>query len=69
MRFRPGSPDPDTGFRGEGLLAVETGTPAGTRVYAAAVAAHARGDVPSIRARLHRDHLVVRADGRSRSGR
>jgi alpha-galactosidase len=60
MRFRPGSPLPGTGFQAEGLLAVDTGTAAGTVVYAAG---GPDGEVPSIRARLHGDHLVVRATG------
>ncbi len=60
MRFRPGSPLPDAGFQGEGLLVVDPGDGGPVRTYAAA---DASVDVPSVRASLHGDRLLVTADG------
>jgi alpha-galactosidase len=48
------------GFAGEGLLAVDPGTGAPVRLFAAADPAR---DVPEIRAELRGDRLVVTADG------
>jgi alpha-galactosidase len=60
MRFRPGAALPANGFQGEGLLVVVPGDGEPVRTFAAA---DATVDVPSIRARLEGDRLVVAADG------
>lgn len=60
MRFRAGSGLPDRGFHAEGLLVVDPGTGAPARAYGAADAVN---DVPSIRAKLEGDRLVITADG------
>ncbi|TDN90800.1 glycoside hydrolase family 36 protein [Microbacterium sp. BK668] len=60
MRFRPGTAIPDEGVQGEGLLAVDPGDGAPTRVYATL---DASAQVPSIRAEWQGDHVTVRADG------
>lgn len=60
MRFRPEKPAPVDGFQGEGILAVDPGDGEAVRVYAAR--APALG-VPSLRASLDRDRLLVSADG------
>ena len=57
--FRPERPAPDTGFQGEGLLAVLT---AGGPVRAW-YAPDPWSAVPSIRCSVHDDRLVVSADG------
>jgi alpha-galactosidase len=59
MCCRPGRPGPEVGFQGEGLLAVDPGTGGPVEVFAAATA----GEVPSIRAQLDGERLVVTADG------
>lgn len=59
MRFRPESPIPAGGFQAEGLLVVDPGTGAPVRSYGAA---HAQDVVPTVRARLVGDRLVVEAD-------
>lgn len=58
MRYRPETPAPDTGFQGEGLLAVDTGSEV---VVVSAV--DATGAVPSIRASWTGSAVVVSADG------
>ncbi|HYO41142.1 MAG TPA: glycoside hydrolase family 36 protein [Nocardioidaceae bacterium] len=63
MRFRPGSPLPVAGFQGEGLLVVDPGNDGPVRTYAATDPGH---DVPSIRARLDGDRVMVSADGATR---
>lgn len=63
MRFRPETPAPAAGFQAEGLLVVEP-EPGRQRVYAAA---DPRTEIPSIRAELHGNRLVVSADGPVRS--
>ncbi len=60
MRFRPETPAPRGGFQAEGLLVVDPGTGSPSRVYAAR---DAHQEVPSIRADLVGDRLVVAADG------
>lgn len=61
MSFRPERPAPDTGFQGEGLLAVgASGVNGPTRTW---VATDPRRQVASIRARLDRGRLLVSADG------
>lgn len=60
MRFRPGAPLPADGVQGEGLLVLDPGTGAPVRSYGTL---DAREDVPSIRASLSGDRLVVSADG------
>jgi alpha-galactosidase len=60
MRFRAGAAPPESGFQGEGLLAVEPGGGEPIRVYAAP-GPHV--EVPSIRARLEGERLLVAADG------
>lgn len=57
--YRPGRPAPETGFQGEGLLAVDPGNGDAVTVFAV----ESRGDVPSIRAALVEGHLLVSADG------
>lgn len=58
MGWRPGKPAPEDGFQGEGLLAVET-PGGGVRVWYAPAPAR---EVPSIRARVAGDRIVVSAD-------
>jgi len=62
MRFRPGSVTPATGFQSEGVLVVDGGRTGQTTRYAPAPR---DGDmeVPSIRAKLVQDRLLVSADG------
>ena len=60
MRFRPGAPPPAEGVQGEGLLVVDAGTGEPVRAYGALDATSA---VPSVRAVLDGDRLVVTADG------
>lgn len=59
MAFRPGRPGPETGFQGEGLLAVvlPDGTAEGW------MAKDPTGEVPSIRAEVDDGRLAVSADG------
>jgi alpha-galactosidase len=59
MRFRAGTELPERGFQGSGLLVVDPGTGEPVRVYAAD---HSADDVPSIRAELVGDRLVVSTD-------
>ena len=59
MRFRAGTELPERGFEGAGLLVVDPGTGEPVRVYGAA---HSPDRVPSIRAELVGDRLVVSAD-------
>jgi len=65
MRFRPGTPLAPHGFQGEGLLVVDPGTGEPARVYGARDASE---HVPSIRAELSGDRLVVTADGAVTTG-
>jgi alpha-galactosidase len=58
MRFRPGTPLPDEGVQGEGLLVVDPGDGAPARVYCTF---DATSEVPSIRAGWRGDRIVVRA--------
>lgn len=58
MGWRAGKPAPEDGFQGEGVLAVAG--PAGARAWYAPDPAR---EVPSIRARLEGDTIVVAADG------
>jgi alpha-galactosidase len=60
MRFRPQTPAPAQGFQGEGLLVLDPGTSEPLRVYAAGDPARC---VPSIRAQLVGEHVLVGADG------
>jgi alpha-galactosidase len=60
MRFRPGTPPPDHGFQGEGLLVVDPGDGAAVIVYTAMDPTVA---VASIRASLRGHTLVISADG------
>lgn len=60
MRFRPGTPLPDNGVQGEGLLVVDPGDGAPARVYATLDASQ---DVPTIRAEWSDDRVLVHADG------
>ncbi|MFZ5850549.1 MAG: glycoside hydrolase family 36 protein [Actinomycetota bacterium] len=60
MRFRPGHPPPPGGFQGEGLLVVDPGHGGPVLRYAADGHADA---VPSIRAELVGDRLIVTSDG------
>ncbi|TMM40172.1 MAG: alpha-galactosidase [Actinobacteria bacterium] len=57
--YRPGRPAPDSGFQGEGLLAVDPGTGDPVTVFGASPGT----TVPSVRAALVDGHLVVSADG------
>lgn len=59
IRFRPGTVPPETGFQAEGLLVVDPGNGEPTRLFGTADACSV---VPSIRARLDGDRLVVSAD-------
>ncbi len=59
MAFRPERPAPESGFQGEGLLAV-VGADGSAQVF---VAPRPDREVPSIRARAEGDRLVVSADG------
>lgn len=58
MRFRPGVSMPEVGFQGEGLLAIDPGDGGPTRVYGGA-----GPSVPSIRAQLEKDRLIISAIG------
>jgi alpha-galactosidase len=59
MRFRPGTPLPDDGVQGEGLLVVDPGEGAPSRIYATLDASRV---VPSIRAEWREDRVVVQAE-------
>jgi alpha-galactosidase len=59
MRFRPGTAPTQQGFQAEGLLVVDPGTGEPARLFAADDPAV---DVPSIRAHLHGDRILVSAD-------
>ncbi|MET1052505.1 MAG: glycoside hydrolase family 36 protein [Mycetocola sp.] len=59
MRFRPGTPLPERGVQGEGLLIVDPGDGGATRVYGTL---DASVDVPSIRAEWEGDRVIVKAD-------
>jgi alpha-galactosidase len=59
MRFRAGTEMPDRGFLGAGLLVVDPGTGDPVRVYGAGFSPAA---VPSVRAVLDGDRLLVSAD-------
>ncbi|MBO2449592.1 alpha-galactosidase [Actinomadura barringtoniae] len=61
MCWRPGRPAPADGFQGEGLLVVDPGDGGPVRLFAAP---DGRNEVPSIRARLVDDRLLVEADGK-----
>ncbi|GAA3804346.1 hypothetical protein GCM10022226_25270 [Sphaerisporangium flaviroseum] len=58
MRYRPERPGPADGFQGEGLLAVSPGPDSPTRVFAAG---DGRAEVPSIRAHLVGERLLITA--------
>ena len=62
--YRPERTAPDGAFWGEGLLAVDPGTGEGLQVFAAPSGA---GEIPSIRADVDGDTVVVRADGETTS--
>jgi alpha-galactosidase len=59
MRFRPGTQVPPHGVQGEGLLVVDPGTGAPARCYGSTEATV----VPTVRAHLVGEHVLVRADG------
>ncbi|MGK3952466.1 glycoside hydrolase family 36 protein [Microbacterium sp. I2] len=59
MRFRPGTPLPEDGVQGEGLLVVDPGEGAPARVYASM---DASTHVPTIRAHWQGDRVLVHAD-------
>ena len=60
MRYRPETPAPSGGFQGEGLLVVEPGTGSPCHVYSAPEPGQT---VPSIRANLVGDRLLVESVG------
>lgn len=60
MRFRPERQYPRSGFAAEGLLVVDPGNGSAVRLYGAP---RTDVDVPSIRAELIGDRLMVSADG------
>jgi alpha-galactosidase len=57
MRFRPGTPVSEAGLQGEGLLVVDPGDGGPARLYAPTGSVC----VPTVRATLVEDHVVVRA--------
>ncbi|CAN5406840.1 hypothetical protein BH24ACT12_BH24ACT12_02300 [soil metagenome] len=59
MRFRPETPAAPHGFQAEGLLVVDPGTGSPSKVY---TARDPRQEVPSIRAQLVGNRLVIAAD-------
>jgi alpha-galactosidase len=59
MRFRPGTPVSPTGLQGEGLLVVDPGVGEQTRLYATTDLTR----VPTLRAQLTGDRLVITATG------
>jgi alpha-galactosidase len=59
MRFRPGTPLPEDGVQGEGLLVVDPGDGSPAHVYATLDASR---EVPSIRAEWLPDRILVHAD-------
>ena len=59
MRFRPGSDLAATGFQAEGLLVVDPGNGEPVRAY---VASDPTSDVPTVRAHLDGDRLLVSSD-------
>lgn len=59
MRFRPERSAPRAGFQSEGVLAVDDGLGGPVRAYTAT----GPGDIPSLRARLVDNRVVVTADG------
>jgi alpha-galactosidase len=59
MRFRPGVPVADTGLQGEGLLVVDPANGDPARLFGSTDPVR----VPTIRAELRGDHIVVSADG------
>jgi alpha-galactosidase len=59
MRFRPGTPVAPTGVQGEGLLVVEPGTGAPARLFAAPDLV----TIPTLRAELVGNRVVVRSNG------
>jgi len=63
MRFRPEVPAPATGFQSEGLLVVDPGPDAPTRIYCAEDGT----EVPTIRAQLRGERLVVAVNGSVRT--
>ncbi|MFG2005578.1 glycoside hydrolase family 36 protein [Spirillospora sp. NPDC048911] len=65
MCWRPGRSGPARGFQGEGLLAVDPGDGTPVRLFAAR---DGRTGVPSIRALLDGDRLVIEADGSDADG-
>ncbi len=60
MCWRPERPGPPRGFQGEGLLAIDPGNGGPVRVLAGC---DMPGVVPSIRAELSKDGLVISTDG------
>lgn len=71
MCWRPGRPGPERGFQGEGLLAVDPGTRGPVHLFSLVAPPTPPGapplgtirEVPSIRADLAGDRLVISADG------
>jgi alpha-galactosidase len=59
MRFRPGAPVTSEGMQGEGLVVVDPGTGGPARCYGSTDA----GAVPTIRASLRGDRMLVRSTG------
>ena len=59
MRFRPGTPLAESGLQAEGLLVVDPGDGRPARRYGTTDL----GDVPTLHAELHGDHVVVRSTG------
>ena len=66
MGFRPEIPAPDTGFQGEGLLALDPGDGDPVRVWSAPDPSR---EVPTIRLSARDGRLVVSADGAVREDR
>lgn len=60
MEFRPETPAPPDGFQGEGILAVRSAPGEPVQVYGTPDPRHR---VPSIRAALRGDRLIISADG------
>jgi alpha-galactosidase len=62
MCWRPGRPGPERGFQGEGLLAIDPGDGTPVHVFGPSEPSASTCDLPSIRAELSGDRLVVSAD-------
>jgi alpha-galactosidase len=65
MRFRPGSPAPETGFQSEGVLVLSAAGDAGarTRLYTPVDTGRGVDEVPTLRVRHAAGRVVVSADG------